>query len=50
MRQSDHFSIHDDTVGTFSDIGHIYKFTALPGTAKDKYAVRITSVVREEEE
>ena len=31
-------------------VGNIFKFTALPGTAKDKYAVRITSVVREEEE
>ena len=31
-------------------VGNIYKFTALPGTAKDKYAVRITSVIREEEE
>ncbi len=31
-------------------VGNIYKFTALPGTTKDKYAVRITSVVREEEE
>ena len=31
-------------------VGNIYKFTALPGTAKDKYAVRITSVVREEDE
>ncbi|MCR5656221.1 MAG: flagellar motor switch protein FliM [Butyrivibrio sp.] len=31
-------------------VGDIYKFTALPGTTKDKYAVRITSVVREEEE
>ena len=31
-------------------VGNIYKFTGLPGTTKDKYAVRITSVVREEEE
>ncbi|MBQ7679215.1 MAG: flagellar motor switch protein FliM [Butyrivibrio sp.] len=31
-------------------VGNIYKFTALPGTSKDKYAVRVTSVVREEEE
>ena len=31
-------------------VGNLFKFTALPGTAKDKYAVRITSVVREEEE
>ncbi|WP_022760159.1 flagellar motor switch protein FliM [Butyrivibrio sp. AD3002] len=31
-------------------VGDIYKFTAMPGTAKDKYAVKITSVIREEEE
>ena len=31
-------------------VGNLYKFTGLPGTTKDKYAVRITSVVREEEE
>ena len=31
-------------------VGNIRKFTALPGTTKDKYAVRITSVVREEDE
>ena len=30
-------------------VGDINKFTALPGTVKDKYAVRITSVIREEE-
>lgn len=30
-------------------VGNIKKFTALPGTEKEKYAVRITSVVREEE-
>ncbi len=30
-------------------VGDIDKFTALPGTEKDKYAVRITSVIREEE-
>ena len=30
-------------------VGNIKKFTALPGTNKDKYAVRITSVLREEE-
>ena len=30
-------------------VGNIKKFTALPGTSKDNYAVRITSVVREEE-
>ena len=29
-------------------VGNIKKFTALPGTTGDKYAVRITSVVREE--
>jgi len=30
-------------------VGNIRKFTALPGANKDNYAVRITSVVREEE-
>ena len=30
-------------------VGNIKKFTALPGTEKDSYAVRITSVIREEE-
>lgn len=30
-------------------VGDIRKFTALPGTEKDFYAVRITSVIREEE-
>ena len=30
-------------------VGNIRKFTALPGTEKDSYAVRITSVIREEE-
>ena len=31
-------------------VGNINKFTALPGTVKDKYAVRITSVITEEEQ
>lgn len=30
-------------------VGNINKFTALPGTEKDSYAVRITSVIKEEE-
>ncbi len=30
-------------------VGNIRKFTALPGTEKDSYAVQITSVVREED-
>lgn len=30
-------------------VGNIRKFTALPGSSKDKYAVRVTSVIREEE-
>ncbi|MCM1121438.1 MAG: flagellar motor switch protein FliM [Eubacterium sp.] len=30
-------------------VGNIKKFTALPGSSKDKYAVRVTSVIREEE-
>ncbi len=28
-------------------VGNIKKFTALPGSSKDKYAVRVTSVIRE---
>lgn len=30
-------------------VGNIKKFTALPGSSKDKYAVRVTSVLREGE-
>lgn len=30
-------------------VGNIKKFTALPGTSKENYAVRVTSVIREEE-
>ena len=30
-------------------VGNIKKFTVLPGTSKDQYAVRVTSVIREEE-
>lgn len=30
-------------------VGNIRKFTALPGSHDDKYAVRVTSVIREEE-
>lgn len=30
-------------------VGNIKKFTALPGTEKDSYAVRITSVIKEED-
>ncbi len=30
-------------------VGNIRKFTALPGANKDSYAVRVTSVIREEE-
>jgi len=30
-------------------VGNIHKFTALPGSSKDSYAVRITSIIREEE-
>ena len=30
-------------------VGNIKKFTALPGTSEEKYAVRVTSVIREEE-
>lgn len=37
----------DDDMNVY--IGNIKKFTALPGAEKDAYAVRITSVIREEE-
>jgi flagellar motor switch protein FliM len=30
-------------------VGDIKKFTALPGAAGDNYAVRVTSVIREEQ-
>ena len=30
-------------------VGNLRKFTALPGAEKDSYAVKITSVLREEE-
>ena len=30
-------------------VGNIKKFTAMPGSSKDMYAVRVTSVIREEE-
>ncbi len=36
----------DDELNIF--VGSIRKFTALPGVSGDKYAVRITSVIREE--
>ena len=41
----------DSSVGSELDIfvGDIHKFTALPGSSKDKYAVRLTSVLREGE-
>lgn len=41
----------DSEVGSDLNIyvGNIKKFTALPGTNKDRYAVRVTSVFREEE-
>lgn len=37
----------DDELSVY--VGNIHKFTALPGSSKDEYAVRITSVIREEE-
>lgn len=37
----------DDELDVF--VGNMRKFTALPGSTGDKYAVRITSVVREEQ-
>ena len=30
-------------------VGNIKKFTALPGSSGDRYAVRVTSVIREEQ-
>ncbi len=30
-------------------VGNIKKFTALPGASGDNYAVRVTSVIREEQ-
>lgn len=41
----------NSTVGSDLDIyvGNMKKFTALPGSSKDKYAVRVTSVKREGE-
>lgn len=30
-------------------VGNLKKFTALPGVGKENYAVRVTSVIREEE-
>lgn len=42
----------DSKVNTELDVyvGNIKKFTAVPGTESDRYAVRVTSVYREEEE
>ena len=36
----------DDELSIY--VGNIYKFTALPGATENKYAVKVTSVVREE--
>ena len=30
-------------------VGNIKKFTAVPGASKENYAVRVTSIIREEE-
>ena len=30
-------------------VGNLKKFTAVPGSSRDKYAVRVTQVLREEE-
>ncbi|MBO4337125.1 MAG: flagellar motor switch protein FliM [Lachnospiraceae bacterium] len=38
----------DDELSIY--VGNIEKFKALPGTNKDKYAVRVTNVIREETE
>jgi flagellar motor switch protein FliM len=37
----------DDELDVY--VGNIKKFTAVPGANKEAYAVRITSVIREEE-
>jgi len=37
----------DDELSVY--VGNIRKFTALPGSSKDKYAARVTSVIREGE-
>lgn len=37
----------DDELDVF--VGNIRKFTALPGASGDKYAVRVTSIIREEQ-
>ena len=37
----------DDELDVY--VGNIKKFSALPGAASDSYAVRVTSVIREEE-
>lgn len=41
----------DSAVGKELDVyvGNIKKFSALPGTSSDNYAVRVTSIIREEE-
>ena len=37
----------DDELSIY--VGNIHKFMALPGSSKEEYAVRITSIIREEE-
>ena len=37
----------DDELDVY--VGNIKKFTAVPGASKEAYAVRVTSVIREEE-
>ena len=37
----------DDELDVY--VGNIRKFTALPGSSGDNYAVRVTSVIREEQ-
>ena len=36
----------EDELNVF--VGNIWKFTALPGSSSDTYAVKISSIVREE--
>ena len=40
------FGLDEDELNVF--VGNIRKFTALPGSSSDTYAVKISSIVREE--
>ena len=41
------FSMTDEELDIF--VGNIKKFAAMPGSANDNYAVRITQILKEEE-